>query len=134
MSKKTRMRHPSRTSAATGQQEQESVTPAHSFLGILSCLLPLANLAVLVPGIPTLSLLVTSLGVIFVYGLAPVAILAGFVIAIVELRRKDSKRLFPVLGLIFNFLALIALLFTWFMALSVGYPFVCIDKPAFCFN
>jgi len=88
----------------------------------------------LVRDIPGLSLLTTPLGMTFVYGISPIAVLAGWIIPFLELRKDDRKHLFPWLGIFLNTAALLAMLFYWIVALELGYPLVCIDKPSFCFR
>jgi len=107
-------------------------TPSHSVWGIISCLLPIITLCGVISNYPSFSFMGSPMGSLFLYCIFPVILLIGFILSINELRKKDTKKLFPILGIIIALIAIAPMLLEWLLGLMQGVPFSCLENPSFC--
>jgi len=105
--------------------------------GILSILLPLISALGSYIGWSLLSA-VTPIaypaGILILYCISPATLLAGLILSIIELIKKGSNKILPVLGIIIILLVSANLLFHWILLLMVGEPFNCFENLLACFN
>ena len=71
-------------------------------------------------------------GSLFLYCIFPVILLIGLILSISEFMKKDSKKLFPALGIIITIIAIAPMLLEWLLGLMQGVPFSCLENPSFC--
>jgi len=103
--------------------------------GFLSVLLPLISALgsfsgwTLLSPIPPIAY---TVGILILYCISPATLLAGLILSIIELIKKDSNKFLPILGITIALLVSANLLFQWVLLLMVGEPFNCFENLLEC--